>query len=85
VNGYSHNQIGEDNSMDMDEKNLRHMDEFIQYIRETKGFKTLSKLSKNDLLQLRQRIAEEGVELTPGELDELCNMIIYVVDNLEDY
>jgi hypothetical protein len=68
----------------MDKQSQEQLDEFVQYVRKTEGFKTLPTLSKNDRLRFRQRIAEQGVEMTPGEMDDLCDLIIYLT-NPEDY
>jgi len=61
-----------------------NLDKLIRFVRGKVGFKYVHQLTSKDRLYYRQTMAEAGVEMTPGEMDELFDLIIDVVDKFGD-
>ena len=68
----------------MDGDTMGNLDKFIRFVRGQEGFKYVHLLTSKDRLYYRQAMAEEGVEITPGEMDEMFDFIVDVVDKFGD-
>lgn len=68
----------------MNRDTMGNLDKLVRFVRSQEGFRYIGQLTSKDRLYYRQAMAEAGVEMTPGEMDTLFDLIFDVIDKFGD-